>query len=63
MKNYDSVSSDLEGYCDDYIKDCATQAIKNPNEKIYSLCCNYLLGCFTDTQREELIQFFLNKNI
>ena len=61
MKNYDSISADLWGYCDDYIKDCATQTIKNPNQNIYGLCCDYLLGEVTPKQRERLVNFFLNE--
>lgn len=61
MKNYDSVSADLLGYCDDYIRDCATSEIKAPNEHIYNLSVEYMLGTTTTKHREQLVQFFLNR--
>jgi len=49
----------LYDLCHDYIEDAHFESSNaNSNEKIYGLCCDYIIGVTTESQEETLINHF-----
>jgi len=48
----------LYDYCTNYIETSNGYYGEGTSKKIYSLCCDYILGATRDKQRQILVDFF-----